>query len=254
MDGPYEFRFKIDDLTLDTIPMKRLLEYLNELATLLGDSKHVHLTRVENGSVEAVIRTEATLVPKIEQRVRAAAQRNGVKPTGPPEAIRAFRAITGMLQRDNTGAVFIFEAGAEIIRFPSTKREQAPVFGPFNQEGSLDGVVVRLGGINDPVPVHLESDSGSYQCVASRVVARELAKHIFETPLRVYGDGRWLRSADGEWTLENFTIRDFHPLIDEPLTSVIAKLRAVPGNEWATLENPLSEMDRIRNGDADKDD
>lgn len=253
MDGPYEFRFKIDDLTLDTIPMKRLLEYLNDLVALLGEPKHIHLARVENGSVEAVIRTEANFVPKIEQRVRDAARSNGVKPTGPPEAIRAFKAITEKLLQDNTSAVFMFEAGAEIIRFPSARKEQAPVFGPINQEGSLDGVVVRLGGINDPVPVHLESDSGSYQCLASRTVARDLAKYIFETPLRVYGVGRWLRSADGEWALETFTIRDFHPLLDEPLTSVIAKLRAVPGNEWGTLENPLREVNRIRNGDKDED-
>ena len=254
MDRPYEFRFKIDDLTLDTIPMKRLIEYLEDLATLLGEPKYVHLARVETGSVEAVIRTEANFVPKIERRVTQAARQNGVKPSGAPDAIRAFKAITKKLQEDNTNGVFMFEAGAEIVRFPSGRKGKAPVFGPFNQEGSLDGVVVRLGGVNDPVPVHLESESGSYQCLASRALARELAKHIFETELRVYGVGRWLREADGEWTLENFTIRDFHPLNDEPLTAVIAKLRAVPGNEWANIENPLSELNRIRNGDEDKDD
>jgi hypothetical protein len=128
------------------------------------------------------------------------------------------------------------------------------VFGPFNQEGSLDGVVVRLGGINDPVPVHLESDSGNYQCQASRALARELAKHIFETPLRVYGVGRWFRNVDGEWLLENFTIRDFHPLNGEPLSAVIAKLRTVPGNEWAASDDPLRELNRIRGGGEDEDD
>ncbi len=255
MARPLEFRFKIDDLTLDTISMKRLAEYLDDLAVLLGESKDVHLARIESGSVDAVVRTEDTFVPKIEERVRSAA-RQAYEPEGKgsQEAGRAFKAITDKLKQDKTGAVFMFEAGAEIVRFPSGKKISEPTFGPFNQEGSLDGVIVRVGGINDPVPVHLESDSQTYQCLASRVVARELAKHIFDTPLRVYGIGRWFRTGGGKWILENFVIRDFHSLNDEPLVSVVAKLRAIPGNDWNKLKNPLIEADRIRNGDDEDGD
>lgn len=255
MNRPQEFRFKIDDLTLDTMPMKRLAEYLTDLAILLGQSKDVHLASVQSGSVEALVRTEANLVSKIEQRVTSAARQGGKKPSaGASEAMRAYKAITEKLKQDKTGAVFMFEAGAEIIRFPSGKKEPTVTLGPFNQEGSLDGVIVRLGGINDPVPVHLESDSQTYQCLASRIVAREMAKHIFDTPVRVYGVGRWFRNATGEWALESFTIRDFHPLIDESLISVVAKLRAVPGNDWSQLDNPLNEADRLRNGDEEDSD
>jgi hypothetical protein len=244
-----KFRFKIDDLTLETIPMKRLAEYLTDLATLVGEVKDVHLVGIESGSVEAILLTETPHARAIEARIHSAAQSNGVKPTGPREAIKAFKSLTDKLAEDKTGAVFMFEAGAEILRFPNRGRRHATVYGPFNQEGSLDGVVVRLGGVNDPVPVHLESDSGSYQCLASRTVARELAKHIFETTLRVYGIGRWTRTAEGEWTLESFTIRDFHPLSEEPLSAVVAKLRAVTGGGWAEIDDPVAEAKRIRDGD-----
>jgi hypothetical protein len=249
------FRFKIDDLTLETISMKRLLEYLDDLASILGEQKHVHLAEIRTGSIEAIIDTDAEAAPKIERRVKEATRNNGVEPTGPPEAIRAAKSLMERLHQDKTGAVFMFEAGAEIVRFENGQRETtAQVFGPFNQEGTLDGVVVRVGGINDPVPVHLESDEGSYQCLASRSVARELARHIFETPLRVYGQGRWLRNADGEWHLESFTIRDFHPLVDETAGSALAKLRAVPGNEWNEIDAPLAEAAKLRDGEEDKDD
>lgn len=255
MSEYYEFRFKINDLTLDTISMRRVLEYLSDVATLIGRTDDVHLLRIESGSIDTVFRTDRKeTAEKIESRVRDASR--GIdnlgrrNPAVDTEVRRAFRALTKRLGEDRTTGVFMHEAGAEIIRLHG---DIAPknAFGPFNQEGSLDGVVVRLGGVNDPVPVHLESDSESYQCLASRAVARELAKHIFETPLRVYGVGRWLRNEDGQWTLENFTIRDFHPLNDESLISVIAKLRAVPGNEWGSIENPLAELDRMRNGDDD---
>ncbi len=252
----YRFRFKIDDLTLETVSMKRLSEYLSDLAVLLGEQRHVHLAEIRTGSIETIIETDAEAAPKIEQRVRDATHHNGIQPTGPQEAIRAAKQLAEKLHEDKTGAVFMFEAGAEIVRFVNGRQETtAQVFGPFNQEGSLDGVVVRLGGVNDPVPVHLESDEGSFQCLASRAVARELAKHIFETPLRVYGQGRWLRSAEGEWHLESFTIRDFHPLVDDTVSSTLAKLRAVPGNEWNDLDDPLAEAAKLRNGgEDDKDD
>ncbi len=250
------FRFKIDDLSLDTTPMKRVTEYLNDLAVLLGEQKHVHLAEVTKGSIDAVIVTSVEAAPRIEQRIKDATQTSGVQPTGPQDALRAVKALADKLREDKTGAVFMFEAGAEIVRFePPAQETTKQVFGPFNQEGTLDGVVVRLGGINDPVPVHLESDEGSHLCYASRSVAREIAKHIFDIPLRVFGQGRWFRTAEGKWILEAFTIRDFQPLIDEPISSVLAKLRAVPGNEWNEMENPLAELARLRSdGEDDGDD
>jgi hypothetical protein len=248
------FRFKIDDLSLETTPMKRVTEYLSDLAALLGDQKHVHLAEIRTGSIEMIVKTDAEAATKIEQRVRDATPSNGVQPTGPQEAIKAAKSLEERLHEDRTSAVFMFEAGAEIVRFENGRRETAPqVYGPFNQEGTLDGLVVRLGGINDPVPVHLESDEGSYLCYASRSVARELAKHMFDIPLRVFGQGRWLRTAEGKWILEAFTIRDFQPLNDEPISSVLAKLRAVPGNEWNEMENPLKELAGLQNDDDDGD-
>lgn len=249
------FRFKIDDLSLETTPMKRVTEYLNDLALLLGEQKHVHLAEVTSGSIDTVIVTSAEAAPKIEQRVRDATHTNGVAPTGPQEAIRAAKSLIDRLHEDRTGAVFMFEAGAEIVRFESPAQETTKQeFGPFNQEGTLDGVVVQLGGINDPVPVHLESDDASYQCYASRSVARELAKYIFDAPLRVFGQGRWFRTNKGKWILETFTIRDFQPLNDESLGTAIAKLRAVEGNEWNDLENPAKELAKIRGDDEDDGD
>lgn len=43
--------FEIPEADPHNIPMTRLLEYLTEVATLLGHRKHVHFLKVEDGSL-----------------------------------------------------------------------------------------------------------------------------------------------------------------------------------------------------------
>ena len=50
-----EYRLKISAYTRETMPMKRLAEYLSDMAILLGDEKGVHLIAVESGSTCPVI-------------------------------------------------------------------------------------------------------------------------------------------------------------------------------------------------------
>ena len=58
--GTGEYLFKIEAFTPETMPMARLAKYLTELAAILGESKSVHLIRIESGST--------ALVHKIEHR------------------------------------------------------------------------------------------------------------------------------------------------------------------------------------------
>ncbi len=46
-----EYRFVIDALRPDAISMARLAEYMGELARLLGETRHVHFLRLDEGSV-----------------------------------------------------------------------------------------------------------------------------------------------------------------------------------------------------------
>jgi hypothetical protein len=51
--------------------------------------------------------------------------------------------------------------------------------------------------------------------------------------------------------MENFKIQSFDeaPLIDESFTETMDKLRAIEGNEWAEVANPLDELQRMRHGE-----
>ena len=223
--------------------MARLAQYMGDLAALLGEPEHVHFVRLERGSAVLVQTVDEAAVPKV--RERATRVRAG---EGPPDAMDAYRRINNRLRRDNGTGVVAEQNGAEIVRFPGREQVEVVSFGAFNQEGVLDGVIIRLGGTSDPVPVHLETSDRRFTCHATRELAKSLGQYIFGPELRVHGVGRWLRDADGRWSLERFTIASFEILDDLPLSAVVAKLREVPGSEWPEIEDPWTELDQIRYG------
>lgn len=145
-------------------------------------------------------------------------------------------------------AEYISGAGRKIVESPGARLPENLQFGPFNEAGSLVGVPIRIGGKNDPVPVHLRDTDGTiHECLARLDVAERLAKFMFRTPVRAEGVGRWRREASGEWLLEKFTIKDFEPLSAEKLSETIARLRENPP-EWADENDPLGMLKELRTG------
>ncbi len=241
-----ERRFKIDAYTPGTIPMARLAEYMGELASLLGNASYVHFLRLDEGSTQLVHFIDDEALPRIDERLDRI--RRG---EGPSDAIEAVNRINRRLREDDATGLLMETTGAEIIRFPGCELGEPVTFGAFNQQGSLDGVVLVVGGKTDPVPVHIQSVEDPdriYNCYAARAVAKELASHIFGPELRVSGIGRWSRNADGKWDLARFMITSFEILDNESLTSTVASLRAIKGSEWESFEDPWAELDQVRNG------
>ena len=73
--------------------------------------------------------------------------------------------------------------------------------------------------------MHLQEEGTVYICNATREMARRLSPHLFGSTLRVHGNGRWERDAEGAWLLKRFDIESFEILDDEPLAAVIDRLR-----------------------------
>src|SRR5207248_967579 len=137
------------------------------------------------------------------------------------------------LANDNAIGRVLFEeegrgATAELLAVQGRDRPKAQSYGPFNQEGHLDGVLFSIVGRDETVSVRLQNGEITYTgCETTRAIARELGKHIFE-PVRVYGVGRWIREADGQWTLRHFRVHRFEVLGTDSLRETVAALRAVP--------------------------
>lgn len=237
-----EYRFHIDAYTPETLPMARLAEYLADLARFLGNPEAVHLIDIEEGSTVLVQIIDWEAEPKVTERIR------GVKTgTAPKDAMDAYRELDRKLGKDNASAELRADQ-QKLIEFPGRKQMPA-VYGPFAQQGTLDGVPIVVGGRSDPVPVHLEDGDVVHNCLASRQVAKKIADHLFTSVIRAQGTGRWHRDEEGNWIMDSFRIADFDILSNKPLKEVVADLRAIPGSEWKTFDDPLSELDRLRHGE-----
>lgn len=241
MNEQREYRFVIDACSPDTLPMARLAEYMGELARLLGRPDRVHFVRLEEGSAVLVQRVEPEAAPDVKERLHALQQDNP-----PDDAAKAFVALNRYLADDNATGILQEGGGADVIRFPGGE-EPAPVtFGAFNQTGALDGVLIRIGGRDDTVPAHLRDGETIHLCNATREMARRLAVHLYGPPLRVHGNGRWERDADGDWVMKRFNITSFDVLDDAPLGEVAQRLRDVEGSGWKEIEDPTAELRHLR--------
>lgn len=119
------------------------------------------------------------------------------------------------------------------------------------EEDSVDGVLIAIGGRDDTVPVHLQDGRTVYKCNTSRTRAKEMAAHLFGSPLRVTGLADWRREEDGSWQLNNLVIEHFDVLKDEPAVDVIDNLRSIPGNYWHLQEDPYELLKQLRDGTGD---
>jgi hypothetical protein len=239
-----ELRFHIHEYTPHTLPMERLAEYLKNLAVLLGSTQDVHFIRLEAGSLSCTLETEATEEPNIVNRVQSVKIGNGTE-----EAIRAYAKLRELLQKDEASAELEVESGDVILDFPRIKTGEQEIFGPFWQDGSVDGILVKIGGIDATVPVHLVDEGAYHICNASRELAKDLAPHLFSTPIRVHGRGRWIRNTDSKWEMQWFDIHRFEKLETVNLNEAVSRLRAIPDNDLMSLKDPLGEMRKVRHGD-----
>lgn len=118
------------------------------------------------------------------------------------------------------------------------------------EAGVLDGVVIRIGGRDNTIPVWLkDADGAIYKCEANRDMARELAAYYLEAPVRVTGQGDWLRSEGGVWLLEKFRISGFEALDQTAIPDILNVVRLAQGNGWNELDDPVHDHLKMRSSE-----
>src|SRR5579871_6621329 len=96
-----EYRFKINGVTPETLPLSRVAMYLSYLSDLLGSPEQLHLLKIEKSSAVPVIGIHERESVKTERRLFAL--RSG---GGPISAKRAFQSLDEALAEDSANAVF----------------------------------------------------------------------------------------------------------------------------------------------------
>lgn len=228
-----EYTFKIGTFTTDTLPMARFAEYLRELSTILGEPSSVHFVRLEDGCVALVHKVDYEAVPKVQESTNAVKRGQGTV-----IQMGAYRHVNRMLEEDNTDGVLMEDKNVEIIKFPG-KKEQKTKLTSVQQQGKIDGELIRIGGPKNIVPILLTIEGEEISgCHVNREMAKKLAKHLFEY-VRLYGEGQWERNEEGEWNLGYFLVDRFEVIQETTISETIIALRGLKG-EWG--ENALHEI------------
>ena len=241
--GGQEFEFVVDGFSPDTMPVNRLAEYLQDVATLMGEYAHVHLRGIAPGSHRAILSVDDAAVPKVVERLRRV--RIG---EGDGKALAAANRINQRLAEDNTSGQLASSFSENVYLFPGVQRHNQTRVGPISDSETVIGFPIRLGGKGDVVPVHIEEPSGNVvTCHASREIAREIAHHIFTQSIRVHGIGKWSRDGHGDWVREDFVIHTFEVAPSLDLVDDIEAMKPA-FHEIASVEDPLKLLNQIRHG------
>lgn len=241
MDNWETLTFRIDSLTPDSLPMARLAEYLKELSSLYGSHEHVHFEQIEKGSVKVKVRIDQQATEKVRHQLVLVD-----KGTATKEPIKAYQALDRLLRADNAIAEIYGKDGGNVLIFPGrTKPTEDPI--TVVQQTSVDGVVIKIGGKDETIPVLLKDQEGNVlRCqIWGSDQAKKLAKHYLDAPVRVHGTGRWTRNEDG-WSLDHLTIQSWEVLDTRPASEVLSELGQVEKNGWARLDKPMDEWKKMR--------
>ena len=237
----------IDAYSPETIPMARLAQYMQGFAALLAQEGGVHFQELKPGSTRLVSRVDREHVPKVDTNLRAL-----MIGDPDPDGMKARETIDQLLAEDNATG-FIYEdddCGNEIVAFAGATKPRVFQYGPIKQEGTLDGVLVGIGGTDKTVHLRLQNGDIKYSNIdTDRDTARRLGQHLFE-PIRIFGVGTWSREQNASWALKRFRINSFEVLRSDDLIEILNELRAVEGSEWASAEDPLTVLRNLRDDNA----
>jgi hypothetical protein len=233
-----ELEFDIPAYTPETMPLDRLLQYLQQIGELVGAPEQMHLVRIEPSSTKPVFVMPTPVAT--QARERAAAVRTG---NGTNVQRAAYTRIRQMVRRDGGKPASLKDRTGVILDFPPTPEEMQAVVG-VRQASSFDGALLRVGGVGDYTPILMQDLGGEVFAgfSAPKVLAKEMAKLLFE-PVRITGIGSWDRSPAGEWKLNKMLVQAYEPLGDETLGDIIQKLRAAPV-EWPPNADELLRIER----------
>ncbi|MEO1191984.1 MAG: hypothetical protein AAFY02_09525 [Pseudomonadota bacterium] len=241
------YTLRIEAYTPETIPMARLAEYIQGFAALLGSRTGVHFDALKSGSTELVAKVDQNEQQQVAARLGLVAH-----PDAKPELRKAAAELKRLLEED-TASGYIYEDDEQskrVVDFLGATTAKHSTYGPISQQGSLDGVLISVGGADQSVHIQLQNGDEKYTGIETdRRTARELAAH-FDQPIRIFGTGRWLRGQEGQWILRRFRLQSFYALEPGELQDAVRELRAVEGSEWVAMDDPIAALRALRDEDA----
>ncbi len=238
-----EIRWVLEGFEPDTIPMTRLAEYMTELAKLFGEEEHVRFVQIEDNCVAVVSKVLASgSFSRVERGLRGVGEGNA-----PPAKLTAYRRINEMLDEDH-GYAYAKRGSAILLRFPGVTRTAPEVL-------TIDGVATVTGYLyhwsedaDGWIGLRLRQQSQPYaRCYAPKHVGEQLRGFLSST-VRLTGKGKWVRTANGDWSVTDLQVTDGVQLKDVSLREATDALRAIKGRWRSDPLKRQAEFDRKMKG------
>jgi hypothetical protein len=228
----------LDGITPEKLSMKRLTEYLRELATLYGSEDSVHFQSVTSGSACLNADVEEHRYQAVISQVREVA--GGV---GSKRPTKAYTRLADLMFEDRVDGSLKAD-GANIVQFPRAKCAEPPLV--IVKQSSVQGRLYSVGGKDDTIPVRLEgADGETLNCEADMVLAEQLGTLIFKH-IRLHGDGEWERRQGGGWKLKKLRIKSYEKLENIGFKTAVSRLRSAGGLLWNEKNSPHAEVLDLR--------
>lgn len=222
---------KLNEHRPDTLPMKRLGQYLSQLSELLGEAEHVHFTSVAEGSAMLNVDIQDAHYDQVLMHIREVP--NGL---GSKKRLNAYMNLQTLLEEDRTGGAILDDLHTPVLSFKQPQEDEKPLV--VSKHGSVQGRLYLVGGKDETVPVRLEGPAGqTLHCEASTELAQKLSGLLFKQ-VRLTGQGLWERSLDGSWRLKKLKVEAFTELDTSKAGSVLEKMRSLNGLKWAEMDDP----------------
>lgn len=233
-----EISFVIPGYTPETMPLNRLIEYVQQMSLVLGEPESLHLIAVKAGSCAPTFRVPKEVALVAQDKAARVARGDGSK-----KQLDAFNRMRRMVRRDGAGEArpaVLRSLSRVFLEIPAAPQDSGVLSG-VRQPSTVDGQLIRVGGPSEDASMQVQDIEGRILSgfVAKRALAKELAGLLWE-PVRLFGDGSWGRTADGEWVIERMLVRSYERLDEESLGVTVERLRGLkvvwPENVAAGLE------------------
>ncbi|ODT36963.1 MAG: hypothetical protein ABS55_04650 [Lautropia sp. SCN 70-15] len=241
----WDYALRIRGVTLKTLPVAVLADYLKEFAALLGDDSKPVLDGIVKGSV--VVRVKQ--VGQHPAYTRARIQHAANDPLGPGG--RSFVKLSELMNRSGARGEIVDRQENTVVSFPvfAAKEYAAPEM-TVSDVGTLDGRVVGISGADDTVHLRL-LDKGSVEhriVLRDIAMAQDLAKRFRSDIVRVHVHGTWRRTDSGKWEPHAVYADRVEILDGASPRDFVQTLRAIKTG-WSEMQEPLKELADIRGTD-----
>lgn len=238
----WDFALWIKGVTLRTLPVSLLADYLKELAGMMGEGSRPVLDGIVRGSV--VVRVKQTSDhPAVTRNRLQVAMNDPVSAGG-----KSYRRIASFMERDGAHGEIVDRNNVVVVLFEGARRSSAvePEM-IVTDTGMLDGSVIGVVGADDTVHVRLLDKGGIEHRITLRdlAMARSLATRFRGGPVRVHVHGTWRRRTDGKWEASQVYADRIEDLDDLPAKAVFDELRAIRTG-WSEVADPIAEWAELR--------